>query len=111
MDCVTSKADDLLVLTAIQLRTQCGFLCLGNRSRPMRSQYLISVGSSIEINEVFFMLKWTVCSQERMLQLDMHSNMIHLALRAEDAVETAILSCVTFSLQRVYFPSAPPLSP
>ena len=53
MDCVTSKADDLLVLTAIQLRTQCGFLCLGNRSRPMRSQYLISVGSSIEINEVF----------------------------------------------------------
>lgn len=57
------------------------------------------------------MLKWTVCSQERMLQLDMHSNMIHLALRAEDAVETAILSSVTFSLQRVYFPSAPPLSP
>ena len=50
MDCVTSKADDLLVLTAIQLRTQCGFLCLGNRSRPMRSQYLISVRSSIEIN-------------------------------------------------------------
>ena len=57
------------------------------------------------------MLKWTVCSQERMLQLDMHSNMIHLALRAEDAVETAILSSVTFSLQRVYFPFAPPLSP
>ena len=95
MDCVTSKADDLLVLTAIQLRTQCGFLCLGNRSRPMRSQYLISVRSSIEINS-FFMLKWTVCSQERMWQLDMHSNMIHLALRAEDAVETAILSYVTF---------------
>ena len=59
----------------------------------------------------FFMLKWTVCSQERMLQLDMHSKMIHLALRAEDAVETAILSSVTFSLQWVYFPSAPPLSP
>ena len=57
------------------------------------------------------MLKWTVCSQERTLQLDMHSNMIHLALRAEDAVETAILSSVTFSLKRVYFPSAPPLSP
>lgn len=95
MDCVASKADDLLVLTAIQLRTQCGFLCLGNGRRPMRSQYLISVGSSIEINR-FFMLKWAVCSQERMLQLDMHSHMIHLALRAEDAVETAILSCVTF---------------
>ena len=54
MDCVTSKADDLLVSTAIQLRTQCGFLCLGNRSRPMRSQYLISVGSSIEINGFFY---------------------------------------------------------
>ena len=53
MDCVASKADDLLVLTAIQLRTQCGFLCLGNGSRPMRSQYLISVGSSIEINGFF----------------------------------------------------------
>ena len=34
--------------------------------------------------------------RENVAALDMHSNMIHLALRAENAVETAILSCVTF---------------